>query len=94
MALVCVAAFCAYASGGIAYAVAIAMGGKRVAPVFATMNMAGNVGAGLFPFAVGHVVGETGNWNVTMLLFAGMFAGSTVCWAFLNPKGPLFEEPQ
>ncbi len=28
-----------------------------------------------------------------MLLFAGMFAGSAVCWAFLNPKGTLFEEP-
>ena len=91
VALVCVAAFCAYASGGIAYAVAIAMGGKQVAPVFATMNMAGNVGAALFPYAVGQVVGETGKWNVTMLLFAGMFVGSTVCWALLNPKGPLFE---
>jgi ACS family D-galactonate transporter-like MFS transporter len=76
----------------VAYAVAIAMGGKRVAPVFATMNMAGNVGAGLFPFAVGQLVNNTGNWNLTLLLFAGMFVGSTVCWAFLNPKGLLFEE--
>jgi nitrate/nitrite transporter NarK len=89
---VCVAAFCSYSSGATAYAVAIAMGGKRVAPVFATMNMAGNVGAGLFPFAVGQLVGETGDWDRTMLLFAGMFAGSTVCWVFLNPKGTLFEE--
>ena len=29
---------------------------------------------------------------LTLLLFAGMFAGSTVCWALLNPKGTLFEE--
>ena len=90
--LVSVAGFCGYASGVSAYAVAITMGGKRVAPVFATMNMAGNVGAGLFPFAVGQLVGGTGNWNLTMLLFAGMFAGATACWALLNPKGTLFEE--
>jgi len=91
--LVSVAAFCGYVGGVSAYAVAMAMGGTRVAPVFATMNMAGNVGAGLFPFAVGKIVGATGDWNLTLLLFAGLFAGSAVCWALLNPKGTLFEEP-
>ena len=90
--LISIAAFCAYGSGVSAYALAMTMGGKRVAPVFATMNMCGNVGAGLFPFAVGQIAGGTGNWNLTLLLFAGMFAGSSVCWAFLNPKGTLFEE--
>lgn len=92
VALISVAAFCGYASGVSAYATALAMGGTRVAPVFATMNMAGNVGAGLFPFAVGRLAGGTGDWNLTMLLFAGMFAGSAVCWCLLNPKGALFEE--
>jgi MFS family permease len=91
--LVSIAGFCGYASGVAAYATAIAMGGKRVAPVFATMNMAGNIGAGVFPFVVGRLVGQTGNWNLTLLLFAGLFAGSAVCWALLNPKGTLFEEP-
>ncbi|MBP3960387.1 MFS transporter [Gemmata sp. G18] len=92
--LISVAAFCGYASGVSAYATALSMGGKRVAPVFATMNMAGNIGAGLFPFVVGQLVGGTGNWNLTLLLFAGMFAGSAVCWTLLNPKGTLFEEPE
>jgi ACS family D-galactonate transporter-like MFS transporter len=68
------------------------MGGTRVAPVFATMNMAGNVGAGLFPFAVGYLVTQTGNWNITLALFAALYAGSGVCWALLNPKGALFDE--
>jgi MFS family permease len=90
--LVSVAGLCGYASGVSAYAIAITMGGRRVAIVFATMNMAGNVGAGLFPFAVGRLVGGTGNWNATLLLFAGMFAVSAVCWALLNPKGALFED--
>lgn len=90
--LVSIAAFCGYVGGVSAYAVAIAMGGTRVAPVFATMNMAGNVGAGLFPFAVGHIVTQTGNWNLALLLFAALYAGSGICWALLNPKGTLFEE--
>lgn len=93
VALISVAAFCGYASGVSAYAVALSMGGTRVAPVFATMNMAGNVGAGLFPFAVGQLVVRTGNWNSAVLLFAGMFAASALCWSLLNPKGTLFEEP-
>jgi MFS family permease len=91
--LLSVAAFCGYASGVNAYALALAMGGKRVAVVFATMNMAGNIGAGLFPFAIGKLVTKTGNWDLTLLLFAGMFAGATVCWALLNPTSALFENP-
>jgi MFS family permease len=91
--LVCVSAFSGYLAGPVAYATAITMGGKRVAPVFATMNMAGNIGAGIFPFAVGRLADTTGNWNLTLLLFGGLYASSGLCWAFLNPRGPLFEDP-
>jgi len=92
VALISVAAFCGYVGGVNAYALAIFMGGKRVAPVFATMNMSGNIGASLFPLAVGWLVQATGNWNLALLLFASMYAGSGLCWLFLNPKGTLFEE--
>jgi MFS family permease len=83
-------AFCSYVSGVSAYAVAIGYGGKRVATVFATMNMSGNVGAGLFPLAVGWVVAETGNWEYALFLVAGLFAAAAVCWALLDPRGTLF----
>ena len=91
--LVSVAAFCAYVGGPAAYAVALSMGGTRVAVVFATMNMAGNVGAGFFPYAVGQLVAVTGDWNDAILLFAGMFAAAGVCWALLDPTRTLYEEP-
>ena len=55
-------------------------------------DMAGNIGASLFPFALGKLVSGTGNWNVTLLLFASMLAVSALCWALLNPKRPLFAE--
>jgi nitrate/nitrite transporter NarK len=92
--LLCVGAFCGTAGGVSAYAVAIAYGGKRVAVVFATMNMSGNVGAGLFPFVVGWLVALTGNWNLALLVFAGLFAADAVCWVLLNPKGTLFGDPE
>lgn len=94
VALVSAAGFCVYAAGVSAYAVALSLGGRRVAPVFATMNMAGNIGAGVFPFALGKLVGGTGNWDVTLLLFASMLAVSALCWALLNPKRPLFADAQ
>jgi MFS family permease len=88
--LISVGAFFGYVGGVSAYAMAITMGGRRVAVVFATMNMSGNVGAALFPLAVGWIVAETGNWNLALLLFASLFALDAVCWALLNPKGTLF----
>jgi nitrate/nitrite transporter NarK len=92
--LISIGAFCGMASGVSAYALAIAYGGKRVATVFATMNMSGNLGATLFPTAVGSIVAATGNWNYALLLFVALFGVSAGCWVVLNPKGTLFpEEP-
>ena len=31
--------------------------------------------------------------DAAMVLFAGLFACSAVCWLLLNPKGTVFEEP-
>jgi len=92
--LISVGAFCGMASGVTAYAIAIAYGGKRVATVFATMNMSGNLGATFFPFAVGLMVRETGNWNYALILFVSMWGIAAVCWAVLNPKGTLFDETE
>ena len=85
-------AFCGYFAGVSGYAVAIGYGGKRVATVFATMNMCGNIGAGLFPFAVGWIVKETGDWNNALLVVVCLFAADAVAWSLLNPKGTLFDE--
>jgi MFS family permease len=92
--LLCVGAFCGMACGVSAYAVAIAYGGRQVAVVFATMNMSGNVGAGLFPFVVGWLVVVTGNWDLALFVFAGLFAADAVCWVLLNPRGTLFGDSE
>jgi MFS family permease len=79
--------------GGVSgYSVAIDFGGRRVATVFAIMNMCGNIGAGLFPYAVGWLLQTTGQWHSAILLFSGLFAADAVIWAVFNPRKPLFEE--
>lgn len=92
VALISAGACCGVFGGVSGYSVAIEFGGKRVATVFATMNMCGNVGSAIFPIAVGLLVARTGNWNIALLLFAGLFAVDALLWALLNPKKPLFEE--
>ena len=92
--LISIGTFCGMASGVSAYALAIAYGGKRVATVFATMNMSGNLGATLFPSAVAAIVTATGNWNYALLLFVSLFGIAAVCWLNLNPKGTLFDEAE
>lgn len=85
-------AFCGTFGGVSGYTVAMDLGGRRVATVFSVMNMCGNFGATLFPLAIGWLVERTGNWDLVLFIFAGIFAVDAVCWALLNPKGPLFEE--
>jgi MFS family permease len=92
IALISLGAFCATFGGVSGYTVAIKFGGDQVATVFSIMNMCGNIGSALFPLAAGEMVKRTGNWNLMLFLFAGIMAIDAVCWAFLNPKGRLFED--
>lgn len=90
IALIAAGAFCATFGGVSGYTVAISFGGRRVATVFSTMNMCGNLGASLFPITAGWLVAQTGSWNLILFLFAAIMAIDAVCWALLNPRGTLF----
>jgi cyanate permease len=61
--------------------------------VGAVAEEVGAVGAAIFPFAIGYLRQATGNWNLTLFIFAAIFVLDAICWALLNPKRPLFEEP-
>jgi MFS family permease len=93
VAVIAAGAFCGTFGGVIGYTIAMDFGGPRVATVFSVMNTSGNVGAAIFPFAIGYLRQATGNWNLTLFIFAAIFVLDAICWALLNPKRPLFEEP-
>jgi len=85
-------AFCAAIGGPCAYTITIDMGGNHVAPVFSTMNMAGNVGAAVFPLLVPPLVNATGSWDLVLFLFAGIYLAAGLCWIPFNPNGTIFDQ--
>jgi MFS family permease len=100
IAIMTLAAFVATFGGVSGYTVAIELGGKSVATVFSVMNMCGNIGAAIYPWAAGEIVGamkqqgdEQLGWRIMLFLAAGIFAVDAICWALLNPKKNLDGEP-
>lgn len=75
-----------------AYTVTLDLGGRHAGAVFATMNMVGNIGAGLFPIVVpvlrealqstpmllSWCAGDT--WNAVVLLIALLHLTAAICW--------------
>jgi nitrate/nitrite transporter NarK len=92
VSVISVGAFCSGLSGPCAYAATIEMGGRHIAPVFSTMNMAGNVGAILFPIVTPYLVELTGSWDGVLVLFAGMYVAAGLCWLPFNPNGQIIEK--
>ena len=84
----CIGAFGAPCS----YAITMDMGGRHVAPVFGLMNMSGNLGAWLFPMVVPLLLGTPKNWDMVMLLFAGIYAAAALCWIPFNANGTIVKE--
>ena len=87
IALISLGAFVACFGGVAGYTVAIDYGGEQVGTVFGAMNMAGGIGAMLFPVTVGWLVSATGTWNAALFTFAALMAIDAVLWGLLNPQG-------
>jgi len=92
VAIFCVGAFLATFGGVSGYTVAIELGGTRVALVFSIMNMCGNFASAAVNQTVGSLKERTGSWDTAVFAIAGIFLVDAICWALLNPRGPLFEE--
>jgi len=82
-------------SSPCAYALTMDVGGRNLGVIFATMNMAGNLGAWAFTTFLPRVV-EGQVWDRALLLFAAMQIVAIACWLCLNPNGVLGypSEPQ
>ena len=98
-------AFCAGVAGPCAYATTMDWGGAHVAPVFSTMNMVGNFGAGLLPWFVPTFrrwidsnpsllqLSADNSWNAVLILFAAMYLLAAFSWMLLRLDRP-FEAPE
>ncbi|MBI1312922.1 MFS transporter [bacterium] len=83
-------------AGPCAYASTMDFGGQHVAPVFSTMNMIGNFGAGLLPWVVPafrqwvdaspKLFGLSGgnSWNAVLVLFGVLYFLAAACWLLVG----------
>ena len=91
VALVTLGSFFAALAGPAAFTAVIDIGGPRVPQVFGLMNMVGNLAAAACPIIVGKLFEVTANWNLVLLLFAGVYFAGAVCWVFVNPQSHVSE---
>ena len=93
IALITVSGFFAGLAGPCGYTITIDMGGRHVASLFSAMNMFANLGAMTFPVLVPKILQVTNqNWNVVLIMFAGLFLVAAICWLLLDPDGTVFEQ--
>lgn len=86
VALLALGALLAALAGPCALAATIDIGGPRVPQVFGVMNMSGNLAAAACPVLIGKLFQWTSNWNLVLLLFAGVYLVGAICWIFVNPQ--------
>ncbi len=77
--------FAAFA-GPCAFSATIDIGGRHVPQVMGVMNMVGNFAAAACPVLVGALFEYTENWNLVLLLFAGVYLAGSVGWLFVDPN--------
>lgn len=85
VALLALGAFFAALAGPAAISATIDMGGTRVPQIYGLMNMCGNFSAAACPVLVGRLFDWTANWNLVLLLFAGVYLAGAICWMFVRP---------
>jgi sugar phosphate permease len=78
-------------SSPVAYALTMDMSGRNLGVIFATMNMAGNLGAWALTTFLPRVVEWRHRWNDALFVFAAMHIVALVCWLVLNPNGIIGE---
>lgn len=70
------------------------VGGKAAGSLSGSMNMMGNLGGALGPIVVPVLLKWTDNdWHVPILVAAGTYLISAICWMFIDPVTPLDKRP-
>jgi ACS family glucarate transporter-like MFS transporter len=85
-----VGAFLFSCSSPCAFALTMDVGGRYLAIVFSTMNMAGNLGAFAF-ISVIPLLKDLGGWNLALGVFVGMHVVAALCWLAINPDNVIGE---
>jgi ACS family glucarate transporter-like MFS transporter/ACS family D-galactonate transporter-like MFS transporter len=91
VALLTVGSLFAALAGPCAFSASIDIGGRYTPQVFGIMNMMGNFSAAACPVLVGVFFDWTANWNLVLLLFAGIYLTGALCWVLIDPSEQVVE---
>ena len=68
-----------------AWASAVDVGGRHAGVTAGVMNTVGQVGGILSPLVQAYLVDATNNWNLPLLVLAGIYAIAGIAWLAVNP---------
>lgn len=68
-----------------AWATAVDVGGRHAGVTAGVMNTVGQVGGILSPLVLAYLVDATNNWNLPLLVLAGIYAIAGIAWLTINP---------
>ncbi len=83
--LIAIGGACSMLTLAPAWATAVDVGGRHAGVTAGTMNTVGQVGGILSAPVVAHLVDATGNWNLPLLVLAGIYAVAALAWLGINP---------
>ncbi len=86
VALLALGALISALAGPCAFSTTIDIGGRNVSQIFGLMNMSGNFAAAACPVLVGWLFERVENWNLVLLLFAGVYVLGAVFWLLIDPN--------
>jgi len=75
-----------------AWSTCVDIGRENSATVGATMNTSGQIAAIFSAPIVGYSVKWFGDWNMPFWLLGGLFLVGALCWLFIDPKVPVFDQ--
>ena len=83
--LIAIGGACSMLTLAPAWASAVDVGGHHAGVTAGVMNTVGQIGGILSPIVLAYLVDATGNWNLPLLVLAGIYAVAAVAWLMINP---------
>jgi MFS family permease len=83
--LIAIGGACSMLTLAPAWATAVDVGGRHAGVTAGVMNTVGQVGGILSPLVLAYLVDATNNWNLPLLVLAGIYAIAGIAWLTINP---------
>ena len=84
--LIAIGGACSMLTLAPAWASAVDVGGRHAGVTAGVMNTVGQVGGILSPIILAYLVDATGNWNLPLIVLAGIYAVAAIAWLMINPE--------